>query len=195
MRQNYADEEALRQQLQDQLALLYSQQNSADHLIKNLTSSLKASENVSHQSETDAKEQLVILQEEANCLREILQTSTEEKKVLEQTLHVSQVERQMEKSEVSAAIHELTEAVHGAKSRNEELSGALLDARTQLEALSTANSQLEGRVEELDAYIESESIRHNEAILEYDHRTLVEASERDDLLVKLSSAMNQVAVS
>jgi hypothetical protein len=156
------------------------------------TGNLRNSEAVQSSNEVDTRRKLVILQAEAASLREILQSSTEERSKLVESLQATEAERQLEKSQVSTAVNELTDAVYGAKLRNEELSNALADARDQLLLLSEENVASDRRSKELGQALEEADIRLNEALLDFQRRTRVEAEDRDKISERIASAAAQI---
>jgi chromosome segregation ATPase len=156
------------------------------------TGNLRNSEAVQSSNEVDTRRKLVILQAEAASLREILQSSTEERSKLVESLQATEAERQLEKSQVSTAVNELTDAVYGAKLRNEELSNALADARDQLLLLSDENVASDRRSKELGQALEEADIRLNEALLDFQRRTRVEAEDRDKISERIASAAAQI---
>lgn len=191
-RLSFNQEQNLRRHVEEQLAALVSQQNASDNVIKTLTGNLRRSELLSQSAEEDTLRKVQSLEAETEQLREILQSSTEEKDSLLRSLRLEEQERRREKSLVSSAIQELTEAVAGAKARNQELSQALVEARSHLVQVTDDNLRLEQRVRELEGARELEVAEHEEAIKSLQRELLAEAECKEDILRRVAGAATQI---
>ena len=187
-----SQEREMRGQVEEQLAALVSQQNAADNVIKTLTSNLRKSEMLTQSADEEVTRRMQTLEAETLQLREILQSSNEEKDFLKKSLQKEEAERRREKSLVSTAIKELTEAVNGAKARNEGLSTALADARNHLVKVTDDNLQLEQRVTELEALMEREAIKFQDSINASRSELRTEKENKEDILRKVASASTQI---
>ena len=97
-----------------------------------------------------------------------------------------------EKSQVSEAIRELTEAVLGAKERNTELQNALLAAREQLVKMHEQNEILRGRFEAQDTASLEERREFGEKLDISQANLMLEVEKRESCEHKLSSAATQI---